>query len=371
MNNKLYQLLFLFVLLLGCKNPVTEQKGLNDIFRNEFYIGSALDTAQINGSDSASINIVKQHFNSITPENCMKMERIMESPNKYDFHIADKYVQFGMNNNMFTVGHTLVWHSQVQDWFFEDDQGNLLSRDSLILKMKNHIFTMVGRYKGKVQGWDVVNEAMNEDGTLRQSKYYQIIGPDYIKLAFQFAHEADPNAELYYNDYSMTNTEKRKGVIKMVQDLQKEGIPINGIGMQGHFNLDEPSVDEVEQAILDFAQTGLQVIITELDISVIPWPGTSIFADVAMSHEFKKEYDPYSKMLPDSISKLLNDKYYQLFQMFHKHKDLIERVTLWGVTDNQSWRNYWPIKGRTDYPLLFDREYKAKPVVHKLKFESL
>ena len=266
---------------------------------------------------------------------------------------------------MFIIGHTLIWHSQVPGWFFTGDAGNDISREELIQRMKNHIYTVVGRYKGRVKGWDVVNEAVSDDGSLRKSRYYEIIGPDYIKLAFQFARDADPDAQLYYNDYALTNKEKREGVIKLIKSLQQDSIPVHGIGMQGHLSLDGPTVEEMEQSIINLSELGLPVMITELDITVLPWPGTEITADVALSHEFKEEYDPYSQGLPDSINNKLNDKYLNLFRMFEKQHEKISRVTLWGVYDGQSWRNYWPIEGRTDYPLLFDRNYQAKPVVEK------
>ena len=361
-----YSLLSLF--LFGCtkKESTTVEIGLKDAFKGKFYIGTALNANQIQGKDSMAIEVVKKHFNAIVAENCMKAERIFSDKWTYDFSLADQFVDLGVKNNMFIHGHTLIWHSQVPDWFFTDKEGNDVGREELIQRMKDHIFAMVERYKGRVTAWDVVNEAFENDGSLRKSKYYKIIGPDYFKLAFQFAHEADPEAKLYYNDYSMTIPEKQDGVIALIAELQKDGVPVDGIGMQGHISLDSPTVDDVQKAILKFSELKIPVMITELDITVLPWPGTSVSADVALTHEFQQEFDPYSNGLPDSVSIKLNDKYYDLFKMFEKHSDKIDRVTLWGVNDTQSWRNYWPIDGRTDYPLLFDRAYQAKPVVEKL-----
>lgn len=370
-NNIYWPIRFTVIPLLlfwGCKpqQDTTHNKGLKDVLNGKFYIGTALSKDQILGGDSAAISIVKQHFNSIVAENCMKVEKILPRKGEYDFSVADKFVDFGEQNNMFIIGHTLVWHSQTPDWFFTDDNGNDVSRDELIQRMKKHISTVVGRYKGRVDGWDVVNEAMENDGSFRQSKYYKIIGPEYIKLAFQFAHEADSGAQLYYNDYAMTLEEKQDGVMKMLQSLQKDGITIHGIGMQGHINLNKPPVEQIEKSILRLSALGIPIMITELDMTVIPWPGTDVTADVALSVAFKKEFDPYPNGLPDSVNKQFNDKYYQLFKMFEKHSDKISRVTLWGINDQQSWRNYWPIDGRTDYPLLFDRSYHPKPAVTKL-----
>lgn len=300
----------------------------------------------------------------------MKAERIFSKEWTYDFSTADQFVDFGVKNNMFMHGHTLVWHSQVPDWFFTDEEGNEVSREVLIERMKDHIFALIGRYKGRVTAWDVVNEAFENDGSLRESKYYKIIGPDYFKLAFEFAHEADPAVKLYYNDYAMTIPSKRDGIIAFIKELQKDSVPIHGVGMQGHYSLDNPSIERVEQSILKLSELNIPVMITELDITVLPWPEKSMTADVGLSHEFNKMYDPYSAGLPDSVDVMLNQKYYELFKMFEKHSDKIDRVTLWGVNDTQSWRNYWPIETRTDYPLLFDREYKAKPVVERLIKES-
>ncbi len=361
-----YSLLSLFV--MGCtkKESTVKESGLKDAFNGEFLVGTALNANQIQGKDSMAIEVVNKHFNAIVAENCMKAERIFSDKWTYDFSLADQFVDFGVKNNLFMHGHTLVWHSQIPDWFFIDENGNDIDREELIKRMKDHIFAMVGRYKGRVTAWDVVNEAFENDGSLRKSKFYNIIGPDYFKLAFQFAHEADPEAKLYYNDYSMTIPEKQDGVIALIKELQKDSVPVDGIGMQGHINLDSPSVEDFEKAIIKFSELNIPVMITELDITVLPWPGTSVSADVALTHEFQQEFDPYSNGLPDSVSIKLNDKYYDLFKMFEKNSDKIDRVTLWGVNDTQSWRNYWPIDGRTDYPLLFDRAYQAKPVVEKL-----
>lgn len=175
-------------------------KGLKDVFQGKFYLGTAMNTWQINGKDTASVRIIKQHFNSITSENVMKSALIHPEEGKFDFTLPDQFVEFGLQNHMFIIGHCLVWHSQAPKWLFVDEKGNDVLREVLISRMKNHIQTVVGRYKGKVKGWDVVNEAIMDDGSWRQSKFYQIIGPEFVKLAFQFAREADPEAELYYND---------------------------------------------------------------------------------------------------------------------------------------------------------------------------
>lgn len=377
-NYQILQLNFVFVLffigLLGCSSPnEKEHKAvltLKQALDNRFLIGVAMNTSQIDGIDSAGIKLIKKHFNSVVAENCLKSEVTQPEEGKFDFNLADKFVEFGKKDNMFIVGHTLIWHSQAPKWFFVDENGDDVSREILIERMKTHITTLVSRYKGRINGWDVVNEAIEDDGSWRKSKFYEIIGEDYVKLAFQFAHDADPNAELYYNDYSMAHEGRRNGVVKMIKTLQKQGIVVAGIGMQGHCNMEFPAIDEFEKSLLAFAGLGVNVMITELDVTVLPKPNISEGADVALNEKYSEELNPYSNGLPDSVAVKLHDRYNSLFKLFLKHSDKISRVTLWGLTDSQSWRNYWPVKGRTDYPLLFDREYKSKPIVETIIKEA-
>lgn len=263
---------------------------------------------------------------------------------------------------MFVIGHTLVWHSQTPDWVFEDEEGNPVSREVLLERMKDHIDTVVGRYKGRVHGWDVVNEAVNDDGSFRESPWYSIIGEDYVAKAFQFAREADPEAELYYNDYSLNRPAKADGVVNLINSVQQQGIDVTGIGMQGHYSLNHPSAEELEASILKFGELGI-VAITELDIDVLPSASGYTGADVSQSEELRDELNPYPENLPDSISQQLTDRYQLFFDIFLKHSDTINRVTTWGVTDGNSWKNGWPIRGRTNYPLLFDRDGNPKPAV--------
>lgn len=363
--------LLIIVLFANCKAGERKSEvSLKDALKGKFLIGVAMNADQITGKDTAGVRLIKQHFNSITPENCMKSEVLQPQEGKFDFTLADQYVDFGQKNKMFIVGHTLIWHSQAPKWFFVDKDGKDVSREVLIERMKNHIYTVVGRYKGRVNGWDVVNEAIEDDGSFRKSKFYQIIGEDYIRLAFQFAHEADPKAELYYNDYSMSKKEKRDAVVTMVKNLQSQGVKIDGIGMQGHMTMDFPTLDEEEKSIIAFSGTGVKVMITELDLTVLPPPSNKVSADVALSYEYRKQLNPYPDGLPDSVAQAAHDRYAALFKLFLKHADKIERVTVWGLTDGQSWRNNWPIPGRTDYPLLFDRNYQPKPIVETIIKEA-
>lgn len=355
----------------SCKPAQKPEPTLKDAFANKFYIGTAMNAEQIMGTDSATVEVIKKNFSAIVAENCMKSGPIQPEEGKFDFELADKFVEFGEKNNMYITGHCLVWHSQAPRWFFTDSLGNDVTPEVLTERMKTHIFTVMGRYKGKIKGWDVVNEAVEDDGSYRNSKFYQILGEDFIKLAFQFAHEADPEAELYYNDYSMAIPTKRDGVVAMVKKLQEQGVKIDGIGMQGHVSIDGPSIEEFEKSIEAYAALGVKVMITELDMTVLKMPDPSVGAEVSASFEYKQELNPYVDGLPDSINTIYEQRYLDFFKLFLKHQDKISRVTLWGVNDANSWKNDWPIFGRTDYCLLFDRQNQPKPVVAKIIEEAL
>lgn len=360
----------LLLLLISCDqanpeaDPQENDQTLQEAFDEDFLIGTALNYSQIFGDDEEGIQLARKQFNAITPENVMKWEQIYPEPGEYNFEPADRFVELGEENDMFMVGHTLVWHSQVPDWVFEDEDGNELSRDALLERMRDHIHTVVGRYKGQIHGWDVVNEALNEDGTYRESRWYEIIGQDYLVKAFEYAREADPDAELYYNDYSLENPEKRDGAVRLVQYLQKNDAPITGIGTQGHFNLEWPTLDEIEKTIIDFADLGIDVMVTELEVDVLPQATDNMGADVSDSAEMREELDPYRDQLPDSVQQQLTQRYKDLFDTFLDHRDDITRITFWGVSDGDSWKNNWPVQGRTNYPLLFDRNWQPKPAFH-------
>jgi endo-1,4-beta-xylanase len=333
---------------------------LKDAFHDGFFIGAAINTDQITGKDVRGDALIIQQFNSISPENVMKWEVIHPRPDGYDFALADKYVELGLKNHMFIVGHNLCWHSQTPAWVFKDEKGNPLTRDALLQRLHDHIQTVVGRYKGKIDSWDVVNEALNEDGTLRQSQWMKIIGEDYIVKAFQFAHEADPHAQLNYNDYNLETPAKRKGAIALVKKLQEAGVPIAVVGDQAHLHLDGATAADEEATITDLAAAGVKVAITELDIDVLPsaWGRT---ADVGLKVKDDAKLNPYPNGLPEDVQQALTKRYADLFAGYWKHRDVVKRVTLWGVSDAQSWLNNWPVRGRTSYPLLFDRNGQPKP----------
>ena len=268
---------------------------------------------------------------------------------------ADKYVAYGRKNNMFVVGHTLIWHSQLAPFVT-----HIKNNDSLRQFMIHHINTVAGRYSGKVNGWDVVNEALNEDGTLRQSIFLEKLGEGYLVDAFKLAEKASPNTELYYNDYNIEQPKKRAGAIALIKKIQASGARIDGVGIQGHWSINGPPLADIENSILEFSAMGLKVMFTELDLTVLPNPWDLKGADVKQNFEGDPTMNPYTTSLPDSMQVKLARGYEDLFKLFLKHKDKITRVTFWGVNDGQSWLNGWPIKNRTNYPLLFDRDFKPK-----------
>lgn len=343
---------------------------LKEAYKNDFLIGAAMDTAQIVGRDAKAQAIVKAQFSSITPGNDLKWERVHPQPNRYDFDRGDDFVDFAEENHLFPVGHVLVWHQQTPDWVFYDGTGSLLSKERLLERLKEHIFKVVGRYKGRIKAWDVVNEAIDEDGSMRRSLWYRICGEDYIVKAFQWAHEADPAAELTYNDYNIEYPAKRAGALALIARLKAAGVPITTVGIQAHYMIGEPDLQLLDDAIGEYAKLGVKVALTELDIDVNPRPSGGVTGDIALRLQSDPAYNPYANGLPQSVEDQLTARYARVFAIALKHKDVVDRVTLWGVTDADSWHNNWPIRGRTAYSLLFDRAGNPKPAVAAIVKEA-
>lgn len=352
------------LLIADCE---AKTKTLKEAFQNDFLIGVAMNTPQIIGTSYADNELITKQFNSIVAENCMKSEVIHPEQYRYDFSLADSFVNFGMKHKMAIIGHALIWHSQLSKWFCFDSEGNKVSRDTLIGRMKEHICTIMKRYKGKIKGWDVVNEAFEDNGSFRNNLFYQIIGKDYIDLAFQFAHEADPDAELYLNDFSMFKPAKCDAAISEIKHLRSKGLRVDAMGMQFHYLLDDPKTADVETSIKKLADAGIKINITEFDLSVLPLPKGNAGADVNKKLVYDKSLNPYADgILPKKINKKWNKEMLELFSILLKYKDYVDRVTMWGLNDKENWKNNWPIPGRTDYPLLFDRNNKPKPIVNKI-----
>ena len=361
MNKIILLFTVISVVLTSCSNSKISQHapGLKDAYKNDFLIGTALNEEQIVGRSQAASDLVALQFNAITPENVMKTENIHPEWNKYTFDLADKFVEYGQRNKMYIVGHTLVWHSQLAPFV-----NRISSADSLKLFMQEHIKTVAGRYSDKINCWDVVNEALNEDGTMRNSIFYRLLRDDYIVDAFRLAQAATPNSKLYYNDYNNESPAKRAGTIRLIKLIKDAGVRIDGVGIQGHWHVGKVPFKNIEQSIVEYAALGVKVAITELDLEVLPRNFQG--ADVGQRMKADAKSNPYINSLPDSIQQKLSDDYERLFRLFVKHKDKISRVTFWGVNDGQSWLNNWPVRGRTNYPLLFDRAFKPKPAYYRV-----
>lgn len=361
-----FTLILASILMIGCGEKKTtpevqKEPTLKEAFKSNFLIGSAVNDNLVSKKDSLGEQIVLTEYNTITPENSMKWMYMEPEQGKFEFETADKYIDFSTKNDIAFIGHNLVWHSQLAGWVEKIE-----SKEELSASLKNHVQTVAARYSGKIHGWDVVNEALNEDGTLRNSLFLKQLGPDYLINSFKWAEEADPKAELYYNDYNMTRQEKRAGAIKLVKDIQASGARIDGIGMQAHWGLEDPTLEEIETSILEYSDLGIQVMITEFDITVLPNPWDLEGAEVSQNFEGSEHMNPYTKELPDSVNTQLAQRYKDIFSLFKKHSDKISRVTFWGINDGVSWLNSWPIEDRTNYPLLFDREYNRKPAYYSV-----
>lgn len=345
---------FSTILFAGCLTAQTPS--LKQVFKKDFLIGTAMNAWQIEGKDTAADRIIKQQFNAVTPENCMKAEVIQPAWDKYDFKLADELVAFAQKNNIKVNAHNLIWHSQLPPFM-----RHMQSADSVKQYFENHITKVASRYDGKVYSWDVVNEALNEDGTLRKDIFLDKLGDDYIVEAFRLAQKAAPHTKLYYNDYNIEQPAKRAGAIALIKKIQAAGVRIDGVGIQGHWKSGDVPMKDIEESIKEYAALGIEVMFTELDLSVLPNPWDKTTADVSATAKGSKEMNPYTKGLPDSAQQLLAKSYADLFTLFLKYKKDISRVTFWGVSDGESWLNGFPIRGRTNYPLLFDRNFKPKP----------
>lgn len=348
-------ILFILVMLYGIA-AIAQTPSLKDVFKNDFLIGAAINSAQIEGKDVAADQLIKQQFNAVTPENCMKAAEIQPGWDKYNFGIADKLVAFAKRNHLKVNAHNLIWHSQLPSFMH-----HIQSADSVRQYFINHITKVAARYDGKVYSWDVVNEALNEDGTLRKSIFLDKLGDDYIVEAFRLAQKASPHSQLYYNDYNIEQPKKRAGAIALIKKIQAAGVRIDGVGIQGHWKAREVPMKDIEESIKEFSALGIEVMFTELDLNVLPDPWNKTTADVSATAQGSAKMNPYPNGLPDSVQQALAKSYSDLFALFLKYKKDISRITFWGVDDKQSWLNDFPIRERTNYPLLFDRNFKPKP----------
>lgn len=324
-------------------------------------LGVALNQAQSDGRDAASLEIALRHFDSLSPENLLKWQAVHPEPDRFEFGPADRYVELGQQHGMFVVGHVLLWHQQTPRWVFEGVDGKPLDRATALRRLKTHIDTVVARYRGRIGGWDVVNEALDEDGTLRRTPWLEAIGEDYVARAFELAHAADPEAELYYNDYNLWKPAKRAAAIRLVTRLRAEGLRVDGIGEQGHWGLDDPPLAAIDETLAELKAAGMRPLVTELDIDVLPRDPAMWGADLAIKEQIKARTNLYPDGLPDEMQQRLARRYADVFALFLKHD--VGRVTLWGVTDAHTWLDNFPIRGRTNYPLLWGRDGREKPAL--------
>ncbi|PJJ84355.1 endo-1,4-beta-xylanase [Mucilaginibacter auburnensis] len=370
--NKLKKLLTVCIAAccLADTAPVMAQ-ALKDVYKDAFVVGAAITPFITQPRSKQMLDTLLKHFNAVTIENDMKPERINPRPGEYNWTGADQYVEFGEKNKMFIVAHTLVWHNQTPDFFFTNAEGKPNTKAQQLERMRSHIEAVAGRYKGRVHAWDVVNEIIGEDGNYRPTNWNNIVGSGdtVVKYAFKYAQQYAPNTELYYNDFNMWRPEKRDAVVRMVKMLQKEGIRIDGVGMQGHWGLNYPENKYIEDAINAYSALGVKVMITELDIDVLPVTKEAqvtgkLFEDKQFQlPEFKKFLDPYRDGLPDDVQAQLTKRYEELFDIFYRHRDQIARVTFWGMQDGQNWKNNYPVPRRINYPLIWDRQWNQKPAL--------
>ena len=340
------------------------QKTLAEATKGKFLFGVAVNMQQVNRINPIETKLIAKEFSAIVPENCMKPEPIHPEENRYHWEDADKFVVFGEKNKQVITGHCLIWHSQIGKWFFIGADGKDVAPEVLKERMRQHILTVVGRYKGRIKGWDVVNEAFEDNGSYRQSKFYQILGKNFIKYAFQFAHQADPDAELYYNDYNIETSAKCDAIVQLVKELKDAGCRIDAVGSQSHMHMNSPTLNSTEASFIKLKDAGVHILITEWDISILPSPYDG--ANISANFNYSKEMDPYLDAVPDSVQQKWNKRMRDIFGLFLKYKDVIDRVTVWGLTDNTTWLNNFPIQGRKDYPMLFDRNNQRKPIVDEM-----
>lgn len=318
-------------------------KGLKDFYKDYFPIGVAVAPSSLSGTSSA---LIMKHFSSLTAENVMKPALIHPEEDRYFWDNADLIVNYAKTNGMLVRGHTLLWHKQVPAWMFRDVDGNTVSKEVLLARLKEHITRVVSRYKGKVYAWDVVNEVLDDNDSkfYRETEWYKICGEEYIAKAFQWAHEADPDALLFYNDYNTEFAGRRDKVYKLVKQLLDAGVPIHGIGLQGHWNIVNPSEQDLRAAIEKYSSLGLKIQITELDVSVYSSGETNSADNVFTAEREQKQLE----------------KYKMIFRVFRDYKSVITGVTFWNVSDKYSWLDNFPVRGRKNYPLLFDQNMKPK-----------
>ena len=338
-------------------NAQSQLKTLQEAYKDYFTIGVAINMGNIVSTDHALQ--IKQMYNSITAENDMKPQLTQPEEGVWNFSNANNIARFARVNNIALRGHTLIWHGQTGRWMFYDDKGKLVKKEVLFERMRTHIHTVMARFKGQVYAWDVVNEAISDDGNAahpyRESLYYQICGSDeFIRKAFEFAREADPDALLFYNDYNDTNPMKRERIYNMVKEMKAAGVPIDGIGMQGHYNINSPNEDEFRAAIKRYAEVVDHIHITELDVRVNAGMGGQLVGEQGRD-----------SMTPE-LAERQAAQYEMLFRVMRENKDVIDNVTFWNTDDANTWLDGRQGSRGRSFPLLFDDNLQPKPAYYRV-----
>ena len=346
--------LFFFAVFVS-QATFAQTASLKATFRNDFLIGAAVNTRQIEERDTTAARLIPAQFNALTPENIMKAEVIHPGWDRYNFELADKLVDYARKQGIHVNAHNLIWHSQLPRYV-----QRIKDVDSFRTWFTGHISAIAARYDGKVYSWDVVNEALNEDGTMRNSIFHKMLGDDFVVEAFRLAQKAAPHTKLYYNDYNIEQPAKRAGAIALIKKIQAAGVRIDGVGIQGHWRAANVPLKDIEESIRAFSALGIEVMFTELDLGVLPNPWDNTTAEVGQTAAYNANMNPYAGGLPDSVERMQADAYASLFRLFLAYKGKVTRITFWGVDDSGSWLNDWPIRGRTNYPLLFDRHGQPK-----------
>ena len=347
-------------------NEVSLQElSLRDLSKDSFLFGAAINRKLFHTNDVDKLSLIAHHCSAVTTCNMLKWKKYNPEPGVLKTDDPDRFLSYAEKHDMFAVGHVFFWHNSTPAWVFENDKGGVVDRATLLKRMRERVRELAQRYGERIHAWDVVNEAVMGNGSLRKSKWSEILGPNWVVDAFRIADEELPkDVELYYNDYNMQLAGKRDAVVKIVKDIQAQGIRIDGVGMQGHWLPSRPSAHQIEKSIVAFHDAGVDVHITELDIDMLPRKKGMMGADVQLKQKLAAENNPYINGLPDDKQQLLAKRYAELFGLFLKHQDKIKRVTFWGFTDGNTWLNGWPVKGRTNHPMLFDRNCQPKPAFH-------
>lgn len=364
-------------MLVGC----SEQKTMKDIplkeaYADDFLVGVAVAQPIISNNETASIDLICEQFNAVSPESVLKPEYIHPTPDSWNFEPGDAYCQFASDHGLQALGHTLMWHNQTPDFFWIKEDGTVKSKEEMQATLEEYVEKTVTHFAGKVYAWDVVNEVVSEEGGYRNDKgwekYYDGNLDDLVSLAFKTAQRCDPNAELYYNDYNMWRQTKVDGAVHIVKMLKEQGIRIDGVGIQAHWGLNYPSIKDIETTIDRLYDLGVKVMITELDIDMLPFSkegqmtGKAMYDPALQREEFMRWLNPYKDGLTPEMEQQIADRYEEIMRTIYNKRDKISRVTFWGLHDGVSWKNDYPIPNRTNYPLLFDRNLGKKKAFYQV-----